>query len=302
MCRPIGASSSKDRGSRIFGTFDSCWAEVAENTVLQAQGADDLSWRIITIMVLRTFGFALALALTITPSIRPQQLPTSAELFTRFDDEHDRTKKEYLLRQITNNSLNAGPTLLDLAEQTHNLDTRWMAMQGLATLHYQASDRFLEESLTSPDAVVRANAARALADLDVTAAGPQVQAMFAIEKNPGAIEQASLALRLLHVRAAVPDIRSKIPDYTWQTRAWLLQALGGLGSSTDVPLIAGYLDSADMASAISAAHALEELTGVNFGPAPNGPAGYPPPDLQAARKWWNSHEPEWPRCDDCNYK
>lgn len=253
-------------------------------------------------MVLRTFGFALALTLTVTASIRPQELPSSSDLFTRFDNEHDLTKKEYLLRQITDKSLNAGPTLLALAEQTHNLDTRWMAMQGLATLRYQASDRFLEESLTNPDAVVRANAARALADLDVTAAGPQIQAMFALEKNPGAIEQASLALRLLHVRAAVPDIRRKISDYTWQTRAWLLQALGELGSSTDVPLIAGYLNSTDMASAMSAAQALEELTGVNFGPPPNGPAGYPPPDLQAARKWWTSHEPEWPRCDDCNYK
>ncbi len=63
-----------------------------------------------------------------------------------------------------------------------------------------------------------------------------------------------------------------------------------------------YLNSTDMASAMSAAQALEELTGVNFGPPPNGLAGYPPPDLQAARKWWTSHEPEWPRCDDCNYK
>jgi HEAT repeat protein len=253
-------------------------------------------------MVLRTFGFALALALTMTPSIRSQELPASSDLFTRFDNEHDLTKKENLLRQITDHSLNAGPTLLDLAEQTRNLDTRWMAIRGLATLHYQASDQFLEESLTNPDAVVRSNAVRALADLDVTPAGPQIQAMFAKEKNPGAIEQATLALRVLHVRAAVPDIRSKIPDYTWQTRAWLLQALGDLGSSTDVPLIAGYLNSTDKASAISAAHALEELTGVNFGPPPNGIAGYPPSDLQAARKWWTSHEPEWPRCDDCNYK
>jgi hypothetical protein len=36
--------------------------------------------------------------------------------------------------------------------------------------------------------------------------------MFAAEKDPGAIEQASLALRVLDVRAAVPYIRIKIPQ------------------------------------------------------------------------------------------
>jgi hypothetical protein len=89
---------------------------------------------------------------------------------------------------------------------------------------------------------------------------------------------------------------------TRETRAWLLQALGALGSSTDVPLIAEYLNSSDMASAMAATAALEELTGISFGPHPNGPSGYPPADMLAARKWWKSHEAVWPHCDDCHYK
>ena len=137
-------------------------------------------------------------------------------------------------------------------------------MRGLATVHYQSCAKFLEASLTDTDATVRANAARALADLHITAAGPQIQAMFAVEKDPGAIEQASLALNLLDVRAAVPDIRTKIPQYPGQTRAWLLQALGALGNSTDVPLVAGYLNGSDMAGAMAAAQALAELTGISL--------------------------------------
>jgi hypothetical protein len=64
-------------------------------------------------------------------------------------------------------------------------------------------------------------------------------------------------------------MRIKIPQYSWQTRSWLLQVLGALGSPTDVPLIAGYPNSSDMASAMAAISAFHELAGVSFGPHPN---------------------------------
>jgi hypothetical protein len=69
------------------------------------------------------------LALAIAPSAFSQKTPISADIYARFDSEHDYAKKEGLLRQITDHSLNAGPTLLHLAEHTRNLDTRWMAMR-----------------------------------------------------------------------------------------------------------------------------------------------------------------------------
>jgi HEAT repeat protein len=245
---------------------------------------------------------ALVLPMVLALSATPEELPPSADLMASFDKEHDLAKKERLLREITDNHASAGRALLHVAKHTKNSDTRWTAMLGMATVHCLDCTRFLESSLKDPDVFVRSNAARALGDLHVTASGGKILAMFAAEKDPGAVEQASLALHMLDIRAAVPYIRIKIPQYTWQTRAWLLQALGALGSPSDVPLIAGYLNSTDKASAMAATNALQELTGVSFGPAPNGPSGYPPANMLSARAWWNSHEELWPRCDDCHYR
>jgi hypothetical protein len=105
---------------------------------------------------------------------------------------------------------------------------------------------------------------------------------------------------MLDIKAAAPVILEKIPRFTGQTRAWLIQALGTLGSAADVPLIAGYLDEAitDMA----ATEAIQELAGVSFGPRRLGLSGYPPPQTLAARAWWKSHKDEWPHCDDCHPK
>ena len=172
----------------------------------------------------------------------------------RFDNEHDYPAKERLFRTLTDKDAGAGPSLLRLAESTSNTDTRWMAMRGMATLHYAASAPFLVASLKDSDVLVRANAARALADLQIRSASDALLTMFAAETQSAAIEQASLALRLLNIKAAAPYIRQKIPIRTGQTRDWLVQALGTLGNAAiDVPLIAGYLD--DISSGMAATEA-----------------------------------------------
>src|ERR1035438_5935868 len=144
------------------------------------------------------------------PSVLAQRSESTASLLLRFDNEHDLSAKEHLLLTVTNKDAGAGPSLLRLAESTTNSDTRWMAMRGMATLRYTACAPFLEASLKDFDALVRANAARALGDLRIGNASDPLLAMFATEKEPPAIQQASLALRMLNIKAAAPYIREKI--------------------------------------------------------------------------------------------
>lgn len=230
------------------------------------------------------------------PITLAQPSPPLAGLLLQFDNERDYAAKERLLRTVTGQYAGSGPELLRLAQSTANTDTRWLAMRGMAALHFTACAPFLEASLKDSDIFVRANAARALGDLRIRTAAAPLLAMFDAEREPGAIEQASLALRVLEIRAAAPYIREKIPAFTGQTRGWLIQALGTLGSIADVPLIAGYLE--EMAGD-AATQAIQELTGVSFGPRSVGISSFPPPETIAAQAWWKAHKTEWPRCDDC---
>lgn len=222
-----------------------------------------------------------------------------ASLLLRFDNEHDLSAKERLLLIVTSQNSGAGPALLRLAQSTTNTDTRWMAMRGMATLRYTACAPFLEASLKDSDALVRANAARALGDLRIREASLPLLAMFADEQEQPAIQQASLALRMLDLKAAAPSVREKILVFTGQTQVWLIQALGAIGNIGDVPLIAGFLD--DRNTEMVAIGAIQDLAGVDFGPAHmTGLSSYPQPELLAARAWWKSHKAAWPRCDDCH--
>lgn len=229
-------------------------------------------------------------------------LPLQEALRT-FDEQHDLAKKEMQLLKLTQQHPEAGPALLALAKTTPYTDTRWMSMRGMRDLHYKGCESFLRQSLTDADTLVRSNAARVIGDLHLEHARKELLRMFAGEKDPRAIEQASSALRELDFRAASVEIRAKIPNYTGQTRVWLLQALGALGSKSDVPLIAAYLDSSDQGAALMAPEAIEQLAGLDFGPRlMNGGQGFPTKRLQAARSWWQSHKESWPRCDDCTFR
>jgi len=235
----------------------------------------------------------------VTAPVLAQQLELPA-LLVQFDNEHNLAAKEHLLLSVTTQGSSAGPSLLRLAQSTTNTDTRWMAMRGMATLHCTSCASFLEASLEDSDALIRANAARALGDLGIKEASDSLRAMFAAEKNGPAVQQTSLTLSRLDIRAAVPDIRKKIPEFTGQTRVWLIQALGHLGSAADVPLVAGFLD--EMMSGQMATEALQELTGVDFDIHHSGLSGIPSPETLRAQAWWKSHKDAWPRCDDCSRK
>lgn len=248
----------------------------------------------------QTIQMSILMMLLLSP-VYSQSSESIANLLLRFDNEHELSAKERLLLRITSQDAGAGPSLLRLAETTPNTDTRWMAMRGMATLHYAGSAPFLVASLKDSDVLIRANAALAFADLRIKNASDALLAMFAAEKQAAAIEQASLALRTLNIKAGAPYIREKIPVFPGQTRAWLIQALGTLGNAgADVPFVAAYLD--DTFSAMAVTEAIEELTGLSFGPKTLGLSGWPTPEILAARAWWESHQNQWPRCDDCHVK
>jgi len=78
-----------------------------------------------------------------------------------FDHEHNLARKEELLRGITEQFRGCGPDLVRLAEKIDQVDTKWMAIRGMSTLHFAAAADFLQKSLGDKNSAIRANAARA---------------------------------------------------------------------------------------------------------------------------------------------
>ena len=249
-------------------------------------------------------GFLPVLALIAVGSAlqaRAQEDRRVADDLKRFDAEHDQARKEHDLLLLTESYPEIGPALLRVAETTQFPDTRWMAMRGMNNVHFRGCEAFLRHELRSSDIAVRANAARSLGDLGLKAASGDLLSMFVSEHEPGVVEQASLSLRHLQVKAAVPTIRKKLPLFEGQTRVWLLQALGGLGGKGDVPLIAGYLDDPNYAVPDMAAEALGQLAGIDFGPLRVEGSPIPTARTVNARIWWRSHRNAWPHCGDCRF-
>ena len=214
-------------------------------------------------------------------------------LISRFDSTRDLEAKERLLNAITTEFPNAGPALLRLAETTGNVDTKWMAIRGIGTLSYEGAVPFLVESLHSEHPYVRANSARALGDMKAQAAEGALVALLRGEQDDGVIEQTSLALRMLGARDAVPVLKSKASHPSVQTRVWILQAIGDLGSRGDVPFLAARLYQENPAVSMSAAQAIETIMGIDFGfPKGQGPSS-PEEGLRNARLWWAAHKSSW---------
>jgi HEAT repeat protein len=209
---------------------------------------------------------------------------------------HDLADKERILSLIIQRGYPAGQQLLGLAKTTNDNDTRWLAIRGLGMLKFEDAAPFLIESLKSHEHYVRANAARALGELRYSPASSALIRLLAAEQDAGVIEQTSLALRMIRAEDAIPTIKSRMSFNSMQTRCWLLDAIAGLGSKSDVSFIAKYLYSSDTASAgipLCATRALATLTGEDFGLPKASGLFDPQAPVSKARKWWEQAQKQY---------
>jgi RNA polymerase sigma factor (sigma-70 family) len=188
----------------------------------------------------------------------------------------------------------AGHTAMEIVKKTSDPDAKWMAVRILGDLRYEPAVLLLLQSLSDPHHYVRSNAARALGDMRVAAAAKPLIELLKKEDNGGVIQQTALALGNLRCSNALPALRGAAKHEDVQTRMWVLQAIGRLGSKRDVRFLAGYFEDPSQSAQASAAQAIEQITGVDFGfPKRSGPSS-PDEGLQRARAWWKEHQSEYP--------
>jgi hypothetical protein len=226
----------------------------------------------------------IVIALSASPAFgRPD------ELLAKFIAETDPARKEQLLRELVRQP-DAGPTLLRVAMSADDVLTRWMSIRGLGMVKYGKAVSFLLDSLTHQHPYVRANAARALGEINDRSASPGLIRLLEHEQEGGVIEQTSWALRMLDAKEAVPGLKRLATHPSHQTRCWVLQAIGTLGGKKDVPFLAEYLSDANHVVGMCAAKAVEEITGQDFGfPKQSGLANLQE-GIERARRWWETNK------------
>jgi HEAT repeat protein len=188
----------------------------------------------------------------------------------------------------------AGHTAMEIVKTTKEPDAKWRAVRILGSLRYEPAVPLLLESLSDPHHGVRANAARALGDMKVAAASKPLTELLKTEADGGVIQQTSLALANLRYSQALPALKAAAKHEDEQTRMWVLQAVGRLGGKRDVPFLAGYLlDDPSSSVQMSAAKAIEQITGADFGFPKRGGIYSPDAGLRQAETWWKEHKGEF---------
>lgn len=240
---------------------------------------------------MKTTCMLVIIALAAGPLYSQGRLTTDDRLLTEYVEERDLVKKEYLLNEIMRRP-GGGYELLRIAANTTDVVTKWMSMRGMGFMKYKMAVPFLIESLGHKHPHVRGNAARALGEIGARAAASKLIELLNRENDGGVIEQTSLALRMIGAKKAVPSLKRVVAHPSSQTRCWVLQAIGHLGTEKDVPFIAKYLyDTNDSYEIVDmcAAQAIEEITSEDFGLPEQGPASLQQ-GLDNARQWWEANK------------
>lgn len=184
----------------------------------------------------------------------------------------------------------AGRAAMKIVETTKDADSKWMAVRILGNLQYQPAVPMLLKGLSDSHHYVRANAPRALGDMKVADAAKPMIELLAKEKDGGVLQQTSLALANLHAVEAIPSLKRAVQHEDPQTRMWILQAVGRLGSKSDVAFLGSFLSDPHTMVQVMAAEAIETVTGVDFGfPKRSGFVDLTTP-LERAKAWWAEHQ------------
>jgi HEAT repeat protein len=181
-------------------------------------------------------------------------------------------------------------TLMEIIRETKDPDAKWRAIWALRDLRYKNAAPLLLECLKNDHHSVRANAARALGDIGIKTASAPLIDLLKQERDGGVIEQTSLALTLLQAHEAVPVLKLCANHDSLQTRGWVLQAIGNLGSRADVPFLAKHLNASDMLERASAAQGIETLANVDFEFPKVGGIYNPEPAIKRAKDWWEKNK------------
>ncbi len=183
----------------------------------------------------------------------------------------------------------AATNLIEIVRETKDPDAKWRAIRTLRDLRCVEAAPLLLKCLKDDHHHVRANAARALGDMRVKAASGPLIDLLKQEKDRGVIEQASLALKLLQAHEAVPVLKQCANHESVQTRAWVLQAIGDLGSRTDVPFLAERLNSSTTEQ-LAAAQGIEKLAKVDFDFPKGQGLVSERPAINRAQDWWEKNK------------
>jgi len=189
----------------------------------------------------------------------------------------------------------SGPNFLALAEGPQNGETNWMAIRGIGYLKFEPAVPLLELSLNSKSSLIRANAARALGEIDDPSAIDPLITALSKEEDDGVIEQTALAFQMLHAPKAIPIIKTKIGTPSPQTRIWILGAVEFLGGRPELPFIADSLSDPAISVRNFAGLSVQRLSGKDFGfpKCGSGPCGWGEDAIAHAQRWWADHKQDW---------
>lgn len=137
----------------------------------------------------------------------------------------------------------AGEAAVKTVLESKDDDARWHAARKLGELNYRPAIPLLIKALSDPHHYVRANAARALSDMNATEAREVLVSLLSHETDGGVIQQTTLGIRKFKAREALPALRKIVNREDTQTRTWIIQVIGQFDAKEDVACVASYLGS-----------------------------------------------------------